>query len=168
MAVNQLDLLSKETHLVVKALEPYRAVSVSAVTASSAATVNVLTKISVTLSTMPSSADPTTDLMLSAAVEEIACAVNATATLVRTRKKSSVEHSVNAITSRATETTEFSALDLTVVSVNVEHATVTMDGVEMLANAAVQSKLAKHQTVKSALAMESATVVGANVKSKMT
>lgn len=168
MAVNHLDLHSNEIRHVVKASEPCRAVFAIAVTAFLAATASVPTKISVILVWTPSNADPTTDLMLSAAVEETACAVNATAILVRTKKKSLAERSVNATISHATEITEFSALGLTVVSANVEHAIVTTDGVEMLVNAACQSKLAKHRTVKSVQAMESATAVGASVKLKMT
>ena len=168
MAVNQLELHSNETRRVAKASELYLVVSAIAVMAFSAATANVPTKISVIPSTTHTSADQTTDRMLSAVDEETACVVSAIAIPVRTKKKSSAEHSVNATTSRATEITEFCAPGLTVVSANVEHADVTPDGAEMLANAAAQSKLAKHQTVKSVRVMESATAVGASAKLKTT
>jgi hypothetical protein len=98
-----------------------------------------------------------------AAVEEIACAVNATATIVKTLENTSADSSANATTSRATDTTELCAQAMACAVVG--NACVMKDGMDQHASAMIRLKTAKRPMAKSVQVMASATAVNANAKS---
>lgn len=95
-------------------------------------------------------------------------AVNATATLATTLTRRLAESSVNVTTSLVIVTTRFCAQVPIMVSANADHASATMDGVEMHVNAVTRLIPARHRMEIFALVTEVAFVVAVSVKSRMT
>lgn len=83
-------------------------------------------------------------------------------------KNSSADNSASATTSLAIVTTQFSAPDLIMVSVNAELASATMVGEATLVNAAALSTHAKLQMEKNVQDMELVVAVDASARSKKT
>lgn len=166
--MKQADQLSKKTRCCAQKVERYHAVSASAKKDSSDADANAPTRISaLNRESMPSSADRTTKPTSSAAIVETASAVNVTAICAKIPKKSLAVSSVSAITSRATDTTQFSARESNMASASAGNANVTTDGVEMHASAVLRLKRAKRLTVKSVPVMVLVVAENASAKLKM-